>query len=385
MEGRTVVNRVKTAKGMVQLVKKNSLNSVNNAMAMASASGVTICTATGDYGSNNGVGGSGNYVDFPSSSPYATAIGGTTLVCQDNTYTVAPNTIETAWSYGGGGVSQFFSKPSWQSKITATGRTIPDIGLNSNPSTGVYYLINGNGYIFGGTSIAAPAAAAFFALNKVTTFVNPILYNMSSAGFHDIISGNNGGYSCKIGYDYCTGLGSLNGTSLNNLLYNVFNNTYSLVSMTQQYLIGSKITLLANPLPPTVSSLSWSSSNIAVATVDNNGVVSLLGYGSVIITCTNNSSSVTFPINISRVAVTSITLSPSGPITSPRSTPVQLIATVLPFGATNKSVTWTTSSSSVATVDTTGKVTGKKTGTVTIRSTSVDSPGVKGTVNIKFT
>jgi kumamolisin len=60
------------------------LSSINSILSTMSNAGITVCAATGDYGSNNGVGGTGNYVDFPSSNPYITAVGGTTLVCPNN-------------------------------------------------------------------------------------------------------------------------------------------------------------------------------------------------------------------------------------------------------------------------------------------------------------
>ena len=57
------------------------LTEMNAIMQSATSKGINICVATGDNGSNNGVGGSSSYTDFPSSSPFCTAVGGTRLVC----------------------------------------------------------------------------------------------------------------------------------------------------------------------------------------------------------------------------------------------------------------------------------------------------------------
>jgi len=372
-------NIISISWGMAEVyMSASTLNATNAAFAAAAEAGITICTATGDNGSNNGVGGTGNYVDFPSSSPFCTAVGGTSLVCVNNTYTVAPNTIETAWSYGGGGVSKMFTKPSWQSVNTDTGRAIPDIALVADPNTGVYFLVNNTGMVFGGTSIAAPAAAAFFALCNVKTFINPILYSAPKNCFYDITSGNNGGYKTKSGYDNCTGLGSINGVKLAELLTKPINTTLG-----SPYIVGNKYTIITstNPMP-----MTWSSSNPTLATVDNNGVVTALSPGTVNITCTTIGSTATLPINIiTRVAVTSITLNPPGPLTKSRISATKITGNVMPAGATNKALTWTSTNPAVATVNPNGVVTGISAGTASIICRSVDTPSVAATAVFKFT
>lgn len=358
------------------------LNEANTVMAAAAAAGITIFTATGDYGSNNGVGGTGNYVDFPSSSPNVTAVGGTTLICRTNVYTTPPNTIETAWSSGGGGVSVKFPKPSWQSAITATGRSTPDICMNADPNTGVQYRVNGTNYIFGGTSVSAPIAASFFALINLTTFANPLLYGIAAGSgcFYDIISGTNGGYNAAAGYDKCTGLGSINGANLKNFL----NSSYTLTSLSMPLYVGVKYSLLQNPRPISGTTFSWSSSNAAIAVVDSSGLVTPLAAGSATITCTSSGlgGSATFPITVlARVAVSGLTI--TGPGTSPRSSPVQLSVSYTPSGATNKSVVWSITSG-FATVNVNGRVVASATGRVIVRCTSQDAPTVSATKTIIF-
>ena len=192
------------------------LTSINTILTTASNRGINICTATGDLGSNDGVGGSSKNADFPSSCPFVTAVGGTTLtVPSPFTASTTYNTtgvIETAWSSGGGAVSVKFAKPAYQSAITGTSRSVPDIALVANPNTGVSFLIAGKTYTVGGTSVAAPIFAAFLAAIKANGFVNTKLYTqVGTTCFHDIVSGSNGGYTAGPGYDNCTGLGSING------------------------------------------------------------------------------------------------------------------------------------------------------------------------------
>jgi subtilase family serine protease len=358
------------------------LDEANIIMSNAAAAGITICTATGDYGSNDGVGGTGNYVDFPSSSPNVTAVGGTTLLCKNNIYTTAPDTVETAWTSGGGGVSVKFPKPSWQSAITATGRSTPDICMNADPNTGVLYRINGANYILGGTSVSAPIAASFFALINLTTFANPLLYGIAAGSgcFHDIISGTNGGYNAAAGYDQCTGLGSINGANLKNFL----NSSYTLTSLNMPLYIGVKYPLLQNPMPMNGMTFSWSSSKPAIAVVDSRGLVTPLTSGSAIITCTASGlgGSTSFPITVlTRVAVTGLAI--TGPGTSSRSSPVQLSVTYTPSAATNKSVVWSIASG-LATVNVNGKVVASAKGKVIVRCSSQDTPSVSTTKTITF-
>ena len=192
------------------------LENINSSLSALNAAGVTICAATGDNGSNDGVGGRGNYVDFPSSNPNVTAVGGTSLVCPTGTYD--SRTVESAWSSGGGGVSAVYSKPAYQSKLTGTMRATPDIASLADPNTGVVFMINGQNYVIGGTSVAAPIIAGYLAAITSKRFINPILYSAPSNCFHDILRGSNGNYSAKVGYDNCTGLGSIDANILQSQL-----------------------------------------------------------------------------------------------------------------------------------------------------------------------
>lgn len=174
---------------------------------------INVCVATGDNGSSDGT--TEITVDFPSSSPYVTSVGGTSLKCPNNVYDIS--TSEVVWNDGitatGGGISTLFDKEQYQTFIPGTKRNSPDIAFNCDPNTGIQLYFNGNlAYGIGGTSLAAPFFAGFVALTGIKTFINPVLY--SNTCYHDITIGSNsiglrGEYFAKPGFDNCTGLGSM--------------------------------------------------------------------------------------------------------------------------------------------------------------------------------
>ena len=180
----------------------------NELFKKATSMGINICVATGDNGSSDGTS-YNNMCDFPSSSPYVIACGGTSLTCPTKQYD--KRTIEKAWADGGGAVSHIFKKMTYQNTINSVMRCTPDIAMNADPLTGVSYLVNGSYIVVGGTSIVAPSMAGLLACLCYKQFILPKLYSVNSSCYHDIITGSNGQYSASKGYDKCTGLGSING------------------------------------------------------------------------------------------------------------------------------------------------------------------------------
>ncbi len=147
--------------------------------------------------------------------------------------------------------------------------------------------------------------------------------------------------------------------------------------------VGSNQTLTATILPSDASNkgITWSSSNTSVATVDQTGKVTAVMAGSCTITATAKDGSGkkgTCAVTINGIEVTSITLSPSSLTLSVGSNQT-LTATILPSDASNKGLTWSSSNTSVATVDQTGKVTAVMAGSCTITATAKDGSGKKGT------
>ncbi|MBR4461089.1 MAG: Ig-like domain-containing protein, partial [Erysipelotrichaceae bacterium] len=144
-----------------------------------------------------------------------------------------------------------------------------------------------------------------------------------------------------------------------------------------------KITATVSPSGASNKNINWTSSNTNVATVDTNGNVTGIAKGSATITATAaDGSGVTATCGVTVVKpVTSITLSATSLTLNVGDTST-LAATVLPSDASNRSVTWTTSDSTVASVSSSGKVTAKKAGTATITVTAKDSSGVSATATV---
>jgi kumamolisin len=208
-----------------------SLQAYDQAFQDAAVLGVTVCCASGDDGSRDGVTDGRAHVDFPASSPHTVACGGTRL--ESSTGAIRS---EVVWNHGvgngatGGGVSEVFALPAYQqsAKVPVSvnpshfhGRGVPDVSGDADPATGYRIRVDGKDAVFGGTSAVAPLWAALIALlnqelGRSLGYVNPILYNspVDPAAFRDIVVGTNGAYSASLGWDACTGLGSPNGVAL---------------------------------------------------------------------------------------------------------------------------------------------------------------------------
>jgi kumamolisin len=126
----------------------------------------------GDNGSTDGVT-PGTHVDFPASSPYALACGGSRLEVK-----AAKIASEVVWNDGagrgatGGGQSSFFPLPPWQAKLQMLEaetpkpldmRGVPGVCGNVDPETGYEILVDGVSMTIGGTSAVAPLCAALIA------------------------------------------------------------------------------------------------------------------------------------------------------------------------------------------------------------------------------
>jgi kumamolisin len=208
-----------------------SLKALDAACQSAAALGITITVASGDNGSTDG--GTGNNVDFPASSPHVLACGGTKLTGSGSTISSEVVWNEQASSEGatGGGVSNVFPLPSWQTNakvpppsVSAGGRGVPDVAGDADPTTGYQIRVDGQNMVIGGTSAVAPLWAGLIALNnqqngRSAGFIQPQIYAAKgAAAFNDIVSGNNGAFSAGPGWDACTGLGSPIGAKLIALL-----------------------------------------------------------------------------------------------------------------------------------------------------------------------
>ena len=225
----------------------SAVTQVNEALQEAALMGITVCVAAGDDGSSDGITDGHAHVDFPCSSQYVLAVGGTLL-------RTGAKRSERAWKDGdglradnggstGGGVSLRIARPAWQSGLDiapvnpgqSAGRIVPDVAANASANTGYFVVAGGQQEISGGTSAAAPLWAALVARmnqqlaagGKRVGYLTPLLYGAAAAGAgplgkvgcNDIHSGDNitahvGGFKSTAGFDAVTGWGSPKGKDL---------------------------------------------------------------------------------------------------------------------------------------------------------------------------
>jgi len=196
----------------------------NDTFIQAVAEGIGLYFSSGDDGDETGGTGSAatRTPDWPASSPWVTAVGGTSLkVGLGNTYvgergwsTLKNTLVNGAWGpntyvYGsGGGVSRLFTEPGYQTAAGINsaafwgynGRVVPDVSMVGDPNTGMlvgqtqtfsdgtYY----DTYRIGGTSLSSPLFAAMMALADQAAghphgFANPALYAAGSGAYRDVV------------------------------------------------------------------------------------------------------------------------------------------------------------------------------------------------------
>ncbi|HEU5348618.1 MAG TPA: S53 family peptidase, partial [Ktedonobacterales bacterium] len=230
----------------------------------AIANHVTILAASGDTGTTNfdkqGRAFSVPSVNWPSSDPLVTSVGGTWLqdgfrwdpaTPTDSSDIVSTETAEPVWNEppladaSGGGVSSLFATPSFQANISSSllqgHRGVPDLAWNAAVDGGCLIYTSFGGirvgwHILGGTSASTPQIAGLVALTNQLAhdqgkgsvgYLNPYLYQLPARDFSDIVPQTFGpgavtldnnqqygssipGYPVTTGYDLTTGLGRPN-------------------------------------------------------------------------------------------------------------------------------------------------------------------------------
>ncbi|MEV0486483.1 putative Ig domain-containing protein [Streptomyces sp. NPDC050508] len=178
--------------------------------------GVAITVSSGDsaYGA-----------EYPATSQYVTAVGGTALSTSSSTRGWTESVWKTSSTEGtGSGCSAYDSKPSWQTDTGCTKRMEADVSAVADPATGVavYDTYGGSGWaVYGGTSASSPIIAGVYALAGTPGSSDyPAKYPYShTSNLYDVTSGNNGScstsYFCTAGtgYDGPTGWGTPDGTA----------------------------------------------------------------------------------------------------------------------------------------------------------------------------
>jgi subtilase family serine protease len=250
-----------------------------------SSQGISFFCATSDYGAYSGT--LSVTGDFPSSSPFVTAVGGTALFLtptsglvsalnssaayqEEQAWSVSPQYVGTPGVSSGGGHSTFFPQPYYQSgAINSASRTYPDVAADADPYTGFVIVLEGGTYVIGGTSLSSPLWAGMAAdldqyLGRGVGLLNPYLYSIYAdktayeTAFHQVTYGFNGAYQAGPGYNLVTGLGSPNLPQLAADLKSMHQGLGVTVTTSQgpspsaptQYPFGNNITISADVTTP---------------------------------------------------------------------------------------------------------------------------------------
>jgi kumamolisin len=222
-----------------------AIDHVNQSLLAAAQLGITVCVSTGDDGSEAQVKDGHAHVNFPATSPYVLAVGGTTLHARKSAKGGQTAITEVVWNDGpgsgtGGGVSDITPVPSYQEgKVPRSinpgnfaGRAIPDVAADADPNTGYLTMSGGQLGIVGGTSASAPLWGSLItrinaSLGARVGNFNALLYQKIGPAkvLRDITSGNNdtdgllnGQFPAGPGWDACTGWGAPDGNNLLNAL-----------------------------------------------------------------------------------------------------------------------------------------------------------------------
>ena len=205
-----------------ELLPPGLVKPLEDTFIQAAIEGIGVYFSSGDTGDNTAAVGFAT-ASWPASSPWVTAVGGTSLgISQAETrvletgwgtsnYNCDTNTLvctNTGWLYGsGGGVSVVFPEPSYQRNagLNLGGRGIPDVAALGDPQTGLLVgqtqtfpttcvpgVTEYDEYRIGGTSLSSPIFAGLMALADQAAghphgFANPLFYAHPEA-FYDVRS-----------------------------------------------------------------------------------------------------------------------------------------------------------------------------------------------------
>ncbi|HVB95126.1 MAG TPA: protease pro-enzyme activation domain-containing protein [Nitrososphaerales archaeon] len=201
---------------------------------LGSAMGMTFLASSGDGGGSGFSAGPEGGAEYPSTSPFVTALGGTSTYIS-TTASGAMSLNQTAWSSigfvpyfvnqggSGGGVSILEPTPWYQSSLQVppsfpNGRMVPDVSLDASASPGTFIIYRGSPIVTGGTSESSPLFAGLLALlmgaQKASLgLLNPAIYQLAgnSSTYQKAFTPVTFGYTIpwvsKFGYNLATGWG----------------------------------------------------------------------------------------------------------------------------------------------------------------------------------
>ncbi|MEV7386617.1 putative Ig domain-containing protein [Streptomyces sp. NPDC091215] len=225
---------------------------------------ITVSAGDEDYGA-----------EYPATSQYVTAVGGTALSTSSATRGWSESVWYTSSSEGtGSGCSSYDSKPSWQTDTGCTKRMEADVSAVADPATGVavYDTYGGSGWaVYGGTSASSPIIAGVYALAGTPgTSDYPASYPYShTSNLYDVTSGSNGScstaYFCtaETGYDGPTGWGTPNGTTAFAAGTSSGGNTVTVTNPgSQSTVTGSSVSLQISATDSASATLTYSASGL---------------------------------------------------------------------------------------------------------------------------
>jgi subtilase family serine protease len=175
--------------------------------------GIAVFVSAGDAGYNDG----GQGPDYPATSAYVIAVGGTSLTKA----ATSRGWAETAWSSGGSACSLSITKPAYQTGTQCQFKATTDIAAVGDPNTGVavYNSANGGWSVIGGTSASAPLMAAIFAATGNGSQTSGQFVKDNATKLYDVTSGTNGNCGTILctagaGWDGPTGWGTPNAMAI---------------------------------------------------------------------------------------------------------------------------------------------------------------------------
>ena len=223
-----------------ELLPNGFVKPYEDILEQAAAEGIGVYFSSGDNGDESLVMGYAT-PDWPASSPWVTAVGGTSLgvgandqrvfetYWGTNRYQVKSNgTVDLntqTWLYGGGGgISRLFGVPSWQQPVSPYGaRSLPDVSMVGDPNTGflegqTQSFPDGNyydEYRIGGTSLSSPLFAGYMAVADEIAghphgFANPALYAAGTGAYNDVFK-SSADPAGDVRVDYINGVDATNG------------------------------------------------------------------------------------------------------------------------------------------------------------------------------
>ncbi|MFI2200635.1 putative Ig domain-containing protein [Streptomyces sp. NPDC020192] len=260
--------------------------------------GVAITVSAGDsaYGA-----------EYPATSQYVTAVGGTALTTASNSRGWSESVWHTSSTEGtGSGCSAYDPKPSWQTDTGCSKRMEADVSAVADPATGVavYDTFGGSGWaVYGGTSASSPIIASVYALAGTPGASDyPAKYPYShTSNLYDVTSGSNGScstsYFCTAGtgYDGPTGWGTPNGTAAFTSGGSTGGNTVTVTNPgSQSTTTGGSVSLQISASDSGSASLTYSASGLPTGLSINgstgliSGTASTAGTYQVTVTATDS-------------------------------------------------------------------------------------------------